>query len=76
MGAFSRKEAVPGSLGGGTRRPVVYLSTVLYREAVTLRSPGSLAQQRTLGSLSIFAGYAEGVSQRDTVGAADLKQTL
>ena len=39
--ALAQQEAVPGSLGGGARRPVVYLSTVLYREAVTLRSPGS-----------------------------------
>jgi len=39
---------VPGNLFS-----VVCLSAVLYREAVTLRSPGSLAQQRTLGSVPI-----------------------
>ena len=70
MGAFSRKEAVLGSLGGGARRPVAYLCTAFAVKRLHSAAHRLLRSSAPRGSVPIFARYAEGVSQRDTVGAA------
>ena len=70
IGAFSRKEAVPAHLAVALAGRLFTCALFFTAKRLHSAAHGLLRSSAPRGSVPIFARYAEGVSQRDTVGAA------